>query len=106
MATAPPANQGEYPPHEHACDGGDRDKYVPNSKPYIRRPRPIADADPVFTVTHGCRTVLPVELMALAGDGRVRMLTQTYPLDAANDAMDDLDSGRLRGRGILTPTTR
>ena len=44
-----------------------------------------------------------VELMTLAGDGRVRMLTQTYPLDAANDAMDDLDSGRLRGRGILTP---
>jgi NAD+-dependent secondary alcohol dehydrogenase Adh1 len=44
-----------------------------------------------------------VELMALAADGRVRMLTQTYPLDAANDAMDDLDSGRLRGRGILIP---
>jgi NAD+-dependent secondary alcohol dehydrogenase Adh1 len=44
-----------------------------------------------------------VELMALAADGRVRMLTQTYPLDAAHDAMDDLDSGRLRGRGILIP---
>lgn len=44
-----------------------------------------------------------VELTALAADGRVRMLTQTYPLDAANDAMDDLDSGRLRGREILIP---
>ena len=31
------------------------------------------------------------------------MLTHTYPLDAVNDAMDDLDAGRLRGRGILVP---
>ncbi|MGH3330673.1 MAG: NAD(P)-dependent alcohol dehydrogenase [Nocardioidaceae bacterium] len=44
-----------------------------------------------------------VELMALAADGRVEMLTRTYPLDAVNDAMDDLDAGRLRGRGILVP---
>jgi NAD+-dependent secondary alcohol dehydrogenase Adh1 len=29
--------------------------------------------------------------------------TQTYPLDAVNDAMDDLDGGRLQGRGILIP---
>jgi NAD+-dependent secondary alcohol dehydrogenase Adh1 len=41
--------------------------------------------------------------MALAADGRVRMLTKTYPLDAVNEAMDDLDAGRLRGRGILVP---
>jgi NAD+-dependent secondary alcohol dehydrogenase Adh1 len=44
-----------------------------------------------------------VELMALTAAGRVEMLTHTYPLDAANDAMDDLDAGRLRGRGILVP---
>jgi NAD+-dependent secondary alcohol dehydrogenase Adh1 len=44
-----------------------------------------------------------VELMALNAAGRVTMLTQTYPLDAVNDAMDDLDAGRLRGRGILIP---
>ncbi len=44
-----------------------------------------------------------VELMALAAAGRVEMLTRTYPLDAVNDAMDDLDAGRLRGRGILVP---
>ena len=44
-----------------------------------------------------------VELMALNAAGRVTMLTETYPLDAVNDAMDDLDAGRLRGRGILTP---
>ena len=46
-----------------------------------------------------------VELMALAAAGRVEMLTHTYPLDAVNDAMDDLDAGRLRGRGILVPAS-
>ena len=46
-----------------------------------------------------------VELMALAAAGRVEMLTRTYPLDAVNDAMDDLDAGRLRGRGILVPAS-
>jgi NAD+-dependent secondary alcohol dehydrogenase Adh1 len=44
-----------------------------------------------------------VELMALTAAGGVEMLTQTYPLDAVNDAMNDLDRGRLRGRGILVP---
>jgi NAD+-dependent secondary alcohol dehydrogenase Adh1 len=43
------------------------------------------------------------ELMALAAQGKVRLHTQTYPLDAVNDAMDDLDGGRLQGRGILVP---
>jgi NAD+-dependent secondary alcohol dehydrogenase Adh1 len=38
-----------------------------------------------------------VELMALSAAGRVTMLTQTHLLDAVNDAMDDLDAGRLRG---------
>jgi NAD+-dependent secondary alcohol dehydrogenase Adh1 len=41
--------------------------------------------------------------MALNAVGRVTMLTLTYPLDAVNDAMNDLDGGRLRGRGILVP---
>ncbi|MGH8776110.1 MAG: NAD(P)-dependent alcohol dehydrogenase [Jiangellaceae bacterium] len=45
-----------------------------------------------------------VELMALNAADRVTLLTQTYPLDAVNDAIDDLDAGRLRGRGILVPT--
>jgi NAD+-dependent secondary alcohol dehydrogenase Adh1 len=43
------------------------------------------------------------ELMTLAAQGKVKLHTQTYPLDAVNDAMDDLDGGRLRGRGILVP---
>jgi NAD+-dependent secondary alcohol dehydrogenase Adh1 len=44
------------------------------------------------------------ELMDLAARGMVTLHTATYPLDAVNDAMDDLDQGRLRGRGILVPT--
>jgi len=43
------------------------------------------------------------ELMVLAQTGRVAQHTRAYPLDAVNDAMDDLDAGRLQGRGILVP---
>ena len=43
------------------------------------------------------------ELMNLAARGLVRLHTATYPLDAVNDAIADLDQGRLRGRGILVP---
>src|SRR5437764_396816 len=43
------------------------------------------------------------ELMTLTAQGKVRVHTNTYPLDAVNDAMADLDGGRLQGRGILVP---
>ncbi len=43
------------------------------------------------------------ELMTLAAQGKVKLHTRTYPLDAVNDAMDDLEGGRLQGRGILVP---
>jgi NAD+-dependent secondary alcohol dehydrogenase Adh1 len=43
------------------------------------------------------------ELMALTAQGKVTLHTKTYPLEAVNEAMDDLDSGRLRGRAILVP---
>jgi NAD+-dependent secondary alcohol dehydrogenase Adh1 len=43
------------------------------------------------------------ELMALAAQGKVTLHTRTYPLEAVNEAMDDLDGGRLQGRGILVP---
>ena len=43
------------------------------------------------------------ELMTLTAQGKVTLHTSTYPLDAINDAMADLDGGRLRGRGILIP---
>ena len=44
-----------------------------------------------------------VELMTLTAQGKVKLHTATYPLDAALDAIHDLDSGKLRGRGILVP---
>jgi NAD+-dependent secondary alcohol dehydrogenase Adh1 len=44
------------------------------------------------------------ELMALAAQGKVTLHTKPYPLEAANDAIDDLDNGRLPGtRAILIP---
>jgi len=43
------------------------------------------------------------DLMTLTADGKVRLHTSRYPLDAINDAMADLDGGRLQGRGILVP---
>jgi NAD+-dependent secondary alcohol dehydrogenase Adh1 len=43
------------------------------------------------------------DLMTLTAQGKVSLHTCTYPLDAINDAMADLDGGRLQGRGILVP---
>jgi NAD+-dependent secondary alcohol dehydrogenase Adh1 len=43
------------------------------------------------------------ELMTLAAQGKVDLHTTTYPLDEINQAMADLDQGRLQGRGILVP---
>ncbi|GAA5171494.1 MULTISPECIES: NAD(P)-dependent alcohol dehydrogenase [Amycolatopsis] len=43
------------------------------------------------------------ELMVLAQTGRVTLHTRKYPLEAALDALADLDAGRVRGRAILTP---
>ncbi len=44
-----------------------------------------------------------VELMVLTAQGKVTLHTAMYPLDAALDAIHELDSGKLRGRGILIP---
>ena len=44
------------------------------------------------------------ELMTLTAQGKVSLHTTTYPLEAINDAMADLDGGRLQGRGILVPS--
>lgn len=43
------------------------------------------------------------ELMTLTAQGKVSLRTHLYPLDAALDALDDLDHGRIPGgRAILT----
>jgi len=44
------------------------------------------------------------ELMVLAAQGKVVLHTRQYPLEAVNEAIDDLDAGRLQGRGILVPS--
>ena len=43
------------------------------------------------------------ELMTLTAQGKVTLHTSAYPLEVVNDAMADLDNGRLQGRGILVP---
>jgi NAD+-dependent secondary alcohol dehydrogenase Adh1 len=43
------------------------------------------------------------ELMALAAAGSVKLHTTKYSLADVNKAMDDLEAGTLRGRGILIP---
>src|SRR5690348_273961 len=43
------------------------------------------------------------ELMVLAQMGKVTLHTRTYPLEAAPEALADLDAGRVRGRAILVP---
>ena len=43
------------------------------------------------------------ELMVLAQSGKVTLHTRTYPLDAAAEALADLDAGKVRGRAILVP---
>jgi len=43
------------------------------------------------------------ELMVLAQAGKVTLHTRIYPLDAAVEAIADLDAGRVRGRAILVP---
>ena len=44
------------------------------------------------------------ELMALAARGKVELRTRVYDLDDINQAIDDLNAGRLAGRGILVPS--
>ncbi|GAA3579398.1 NAD(P)-dependent alcohol dehydrogenase [Amycolatopsis ultiminotia] len=43
------------------------------------------------------------ELMVLAAQDKVRLHTTQYPLESFQDAIDDLDAGRIRGRAILVP---
>ena len=43
------------------------------------------------------------EFLALAPQARVRVETTSYPLQRANDALDDLRCGRLRGAAVLVP---
>ena len=43
------------------------------------------------------------EFLALAPRVPVKTTTRTYPLEAANEALDDLRAGRLEGAAVLVP---
>ena len=43
------------------------------------------------------------DLMTLTAQGKVQLRTSIYPLGAINDAIADLDQGRLHGRAIVVP---
>jgi len=43
------------------------------------------------------------ELMILQAQGKVKLHTQRYALDDITTAVDDLDHGRIRGRGVILP---
>ena len=43
------------------------------------------------------------DLITLADQGKVVLHSSRYPLEAANDAIDDLRHARIRGRAILIP---
>jgi propanol-preferring alcohol dehydrogenase len=44
-----------------------------------------------------------VEFLALAPKAGVRTTTTTYPLEQANQALDDLRHGRFQGAAVLVP---
>lgn len=43
------------------------------------------------------------EVVALAQAGRITGRVRTYPLEAVNDALDDLRAGRIEGRAAIVP---
>jgi len=44
-----------------------------------------------------------VELMALADRGLVKLATREYRLSEANQALHDLNQGKVKGRAVLIP---
>ncbi|MGV9904422.1 hypothetical protein ACWDU8_18365 [Streptomyces sp. NPDC003388] len=63
--------------------------------------RPENQLDSIGNLVGSCNDLR--ELMVLAAQGRVRLHTTPYPLDRFQDALADLDAGRVRGRAILVP---
>jgi NAD+-dependent secondary alcohol dehydrogenase Adh1 len=44
------------------------------------------------------------DLMKLVTEGRIKLQTKRYRLEDAVQALDDLDHGRIAGRGVLVPS--
>jgi D-arabinose 1-dehydrogenase-like Zn-dependent alcohol dehydrogenase len=60
--------------------------------------RPAAGA---LTNRHGAEAV--IDFVAEGRPGQVTLHTVTYKLDEFQQALDDLDAGRVRGRAIPVP---
>jgi alcohol dehydrogenase, propanol-preferring len=43
------------------------------------------------------------EVLRIAGEGRVRVVQEAYPLDQAEEALARLKRGEVRGRLVLVP---
>jgi alcohol dehydrogenase, propanol-preferring len=43
------------------------------------------------------------EFLAVAPQAKVRTTTTPYPLEEANEALDDLRKGKLEGAAVLVP---
>ncbi|MET4727815.1 D-arabinose 1-dehydrogenase-like Zn-dependent alcohol dehydrogenase [Lysobacter enzymogenes] len=57
----------------------------------------------VIGATHGGLRYLS-EVLELAAQGKVKPIVETFALERANEAYDRLASGRMRFRGVFTPT--
>ncbi len=44
------------------------------------------------------------ELMQLHGRGRIRLVTETHPLEAINDVLEQLRGGDVTGRAVIVPS--
>jgi propanol-preferring alcohol dehydrogenase len=65
-------------------------------------PFPFADEKTVVGSLLGSRQMMR-EVLRIAGEGRVRVVQEAYPLDQAEEALARLKRGEVRGRLVLVP---
>ena len=56
----------------------------------------------VIGSTHGGQRFLS-EVLGLAGEGKIKPITETFSLDQAHEAYHRLSTGKMRFRGVFTP---
>ena len=62
-----------------------------------------AAPEAAFTTVYAGTVADLQEVVDLARAGRIESRVVTYPLEAVNDALDDLRAGRVDGRAVVTP---
>lgn len=65
-------------------------------------PFPFADEKTVVGSLLGSRQMMR-DVLRIAGQGRVRVVAESYPLDQAEEALARLKRGEVRGRLVLVP---